>query len=624
MTGELVIPESVTSIGDNAFYRCSGFDGTLTIPNSITSIGNRAFYGCSGFTGDLVIPESVTSLGDYAFYNNSYEKIIIKNSNCTIGNNSSTFPGKASILGYKGSTAESYASEHNRTFYADHYSDKRTTLYEPTCVANGEEEFICLICGEKCNEIIDALGHETIIDEAVEATCIESGLTEGAHCGVCGYIIVDQELIDPLGHEYETKITEPTCTQQGYTTYSCIRGDYAYNADFVDSLGHSIVIENKKDASCTESGLTEGRYCSVCNEVLKKQQVIPALGHIEVIDAGKNPTCTETGLTEGKHCGRSNCGEVFVKQEEIPALGHEIVIDEAIEATCIDSGLTEGAHCGVCGETLVKPEFVEALGHDIVIDKAVEPTCTETGLTEGKHCSRCDKETVAQEEVAALGHDIVVDKAEEPTCTKTGIRVHNCTACGGEKTTPVEMVAHTAGELTVTKEPNCTQKGEAVSTCTQCQSVFVAQILDTNDVHDMKQTAVVEATCAKEGTATNTCTRCAHQETLTLKKKKHTYEVVDEGPKFTCTTGWLIYKSCTGCGYLKTEEAPSRACTWSEPDYFGNKRCMKCGNIQMGGEGRDLWDNTVGNTKPTMPEDLWPVLRWDPYPGGIGGIPNWP
>lgn len=250
------------------------------------------------------------------------------------------------------------------------------------------------------------------------------------------------------------------------------------------------------------------------------------------------------------------------------------------------------------------------------------PTCTEQGI-QTLTCKSCQHSYTLPAQMLEHTYDAGVI-AEEPTCTKTGIRVHNCTACGGEKTTPVEMVAHTAGELTVTKEPNCTQKGEAVSTCTQCQSVFVAQILDTNDVHDMKQTAVVEATCAKEGTATNTCTRCAYQETLTLKKKKHTYEVVDEGPKFTCTTGWLIYKSCTGCGYLKTEEAPSRACTWSEPDYFGNKRCMQCGKIQMGGGGRDLLDNTVGNTKPTMPEDLWPVLRWDPYPGGIGGIPNWP
>ncbi|MCQ2195064.1 MAG: leucine-rich repeat domain-containing protein, partial [Paludibacteraceae bacterium] len=66
-TGSLVIPNSVTSIGEDAFSVCRGFTGSLTIGNSVTSIGDYAFYGCEGFTGSLVIPDSVTSIGDYAF-----------------------------------------------------------------------------------------------------------------------------------------------------------------------------------------------------------------------------------------------------------------------------------------------------------------------------------------------------------------------------------------------------------------------------------------------------------------------------------------------------------------------------------------------------------------------------
>ncbi len=62
---EIVIPNTVTSIGNNAFKGCSNLT-SVTIPNSVTSIGEDAFYNCSSLTS-VTIPNSVTSIGDYAF-----------------------------------------------------------------------------------------------------------------------------------------------------------------------------------------------------------------------------------------------------------------------------------------------------------------------------------------------------------------------------------------------------------------------------------------------------------------------------------------------------------------------------------------------------------------------------
>lgn len=62
---DLVIPNSVTSIGCYAFSGCTGLT-SVTIPNSVTSIGNNAFSDCSGLTS-VTIPNSVTSIGNDAF-----------------------------------------------------------------------------------------------------------------------------------------------------------------------------------------------------------------------------------------------------------------------------------------------------------------------------------------------------------------------------------------------------------------------------------------------------------------------------------------------------------------------------------------------------------------------------
>ena len=78
------IPNSVTSIGDWTFYKCSSLKNII-IPNSVTSIGDCAFSDCSSLT-NIIIPNSVTSIGDVAFSDcGSLTNIIIPNSVTSIG-----------------------------------------------------------------------------------------------------------------------------------------------------------------------------------------------------------------------------------------------------------------------------------------------------------------------------------------------------------------------------------------------------------------------------------------------------------------------------------------------------------------------------------------------------------
>ena len=84
----LVIPDSVTSIGGSAFYNWTSNNQPLVIPNSVTRIGDGAFGNWSSNNQPLVIPNSVTSIGDGAFgsWSSNNQPLVIPNSVTSIGN----------------------------------------------------------------------------------------------------------------------------------------------------------------------------------------------------------------------------------------------------------------------------------------------------------------------------------------------------------------------------------------------------------------------------------------------------------------------------------------------------------------------------------------------------------
>ena len=156
-----------------------------------------------------------------------------------------------------------------------------------TCVAAGENVYVCTVCGASYTEPteIDPNNHANVVtDPAVDATCTTPGLTEGSHCEACSTVITAQEEVPALGHDYQiSDSTDATCVTPGSVTYTCTRCDDSYTEDGVlDPNNHegdvALDPETVKEATRGEDGYTGDTVCSACGAVVEKGEVIPALG----------------------------------------------------------------------------------------------------------------------------------------------------------------------------------------------------------------------------------------------------------------------------------------------------------------------------------------------------------
>ena len=332
--------------------------------------------------------------------------------------------------------------------YHDYTSEsQRHPAVAPTHSTVGNVEFYtCVGCdklyvkdGESFVEVsvedviipmLDKCAEHSYNAVVTEPDCLNGGYTTYT-CTVCGDSYVADET-SALGHSYNAEVTDPTCTEAGYTTYTCANCGDSYVGDYVGALGHTdaepkdyvcdvcgvdLCTEHVEELipavapTCTASGLTEGKKCALCGEILREQTVVPANGHSyeAVVTA---PTCTEAGFTTYT-C--SVCGDSYVA-DETEALGHSY---EAVVTapTCTEAGFTTYT-CSVCGDSYVADE-VAALGHSYEA-VVTAPTCTEAGFTTYT-CSVCGDSYVA-DEVAALGHDWTEATTEAPkTCDNCGL-----------------------------------------------------------------------------------------------------------------------------------------------------------------------------------------------------------
>lgn len=370
-----------------------------------------------------------------------------------LGHEEEIIPGKAATCAETGLTEGKKCSRCGEILVAqeeiplaDHSWDQGTVTKEATCTEPGLKTSTCTVCGKTDEVEIPATGHNWEFSKFTW-TETEDGFTAEAEY-VCKNDETHTVTVTPEITKEEVK---STCTEKGNVTYTALIS--VENAPdgkererekeiIIPALGHEEEVLPGREATCTESGLTEGKKCTRCGETLVEQNEIPARGHHEETIHGKLATCTETGLTDGKRC--TVCGQTTVEQETIPATGHRWwfvkfswikdgdgylaaaeyvclndyahtvtitppVLTETVEPTCTDKGSvhylasisSEEAPDGTAREKEKEIEL-SCKDHTEETIKGKPATEKETGLTDGVRCSECGKILVEQKVIPKL------------------------------------------------------------------------------------------------------------------------------------------------------------------------------------------------------------------------------
>ncbi len=192
--GTYSIPDSITSIGERAFWNCSSL-ANIEFPNSVTNIEECAFYGCSSLTS-IEIPDSVTDIGDWAFEDcSSLTSIVIPDSVTITGYN--PFGGTAVdhviFSGSKDAWDKLTAAVelfNGAAFLRDatvHYNTEENVFTPeapvlPDCINNGYTTYKCSLCEKEYrSDFVPPTGHSFQDDICSKCGRSREDCIESAH-----------------------------------------------------------------------------------------------------------------------------------------------------------------------------------------------------------------------------------------------------------------------------------------------------------------------------------------------------------------------------------------------------------------------------------------------------------
>ena len=361
---------NVTEIGKQAFYGCTGLT-EIAIPNSVTNIGESAFSGCTGLT-EIAISSSITTIDNYVFYNCAgLTEIAIPNGVTTIG--SSAFSG---CTGLTEITIPSSVTTIGQYAFSNCTALENVYITDPNawCKIISDGSFSNLMYYAKHLHILDEEGNE-VTDVILEDTVTVIPDCAFRNAQIASITIPNSvTTIDSNSFEGCTSLTNVTIGT-GVTTigwrafYGCTGLTEITFEGNAPAFASSNVFSNVKATAYYPAGnetWTEAVRQNYGGKITWKLYCPDE--HTEVVDKAVEATCTTDGLTEGKHC--SVCNEVIVVQEVVPALGHSTVEVPGVEPTVDAAGNIPHFSCEACGKLFAEAEAeTELKPEDVVLDK---------------------------------------------------------------------------------------------------------------------------------------------------------------------------------------------------------------------------------------------------------------